>query len=315
MSRNENLSKIFILDFDLFHPERLASDEDLAVALQVFEGSIDTLSLPHIIEGALKVELALAFALSVVDDTTVKPFMDFFMAEFPMSRNSFKYTSIHVQCFSSLSLSLLRLDPVRDVDPADVDHYRRSVELAPRVLRALTSMLNDPTFGATKRPRNKSKAMSRPEGGIDVKAFQDLDMKVPANKEEAEELEEKVLRRQRDILMFFLQMVRRPEVASSIKDEYMTSSSPASTATLPISPPTDRALGQSPALEDSTTVLPEGDARSSQIVYNKLVELSHGQFSNTNQKRINNSGSVDIFAARLPGALRLVVCLHFVSVG
>ncbi|KAI0317334.1 P-loop containing nucleoside triphosphate hydrolase protein, partial [Amylostereum chailletii] len=354
MSHNEGPPKrLFILDFDILHPECMASEEDLAAALQVFEGSLDVPSLPHIIERALPTELALEFILSAVGDDAFCLFVEFLASEFPTSRNSFNYTSLAVQVLAALSLSLSRLDHVRDLEPANIDEYRRSIELAQRVLLALTSMLNDPAFTSRaeqptrgqQRSRKKSRAMSRSEVMVDVKAFQNLDIKVPASREEAEELEQSILGRQREILMSLVQMVRRPEVAASIKEKYLSSSGPSSAATSPISPRNNRASSQSPTFEGSATSLPpvemapeikanlqydspddfgswriftserarrdfkklgKGDARSFEIVYNKLVELSHGQFSMTNQKRINNFGSVDIFEARLPGDLRLV---------
>jgi len=43
-----------------------------------------------------------------------------------------------------------------------------------------------------------------------------------------------------------------------------------------------------------------------------LRELSFGNFSETNQKRLTRDSPVDIFRARLPGDLRLVVTPHLV---
>lgn len=42
-----------------------------------------------------------------------------------------------------------------------------------------------------------------------------------------------------------------------------------------------------------------------------LRELSYGNFSETNQKRLTRDSPVDIFRARLPGDLRLVVTPPF----
>lgn len=43
-----------------------------------------------------------------------------------------------------------------------------------------------------------------------------------------------------------------------------------------------------------------------------LRELSFGNFSETNQKRLTRDSPIDIFRARLPGDLRLVVTSHLV---
>ena len=43
-----------------------------------------------------------------------------------------------------------------------------------------------------------------------------------------------------------------------------------------------------------------------------LRELSFGNFSEANQKRLTKDSPVDIFRARLPGDLRLVVTPHSV---
>ncbi|KAI0321924.1 hypothetical protein OF83DRAFT_1289699 [Amylostereum chailletii] len=356
MSRKESISKkLFVLDFDILHPSRISSDDDLTSALETFEGCLDAFSTPHMIEKSLRVEHAFEYIMGAMSMETHHHIVDFILSQFPASATTCNSTSVAVRCLATLSLTLCRLGSLRETEATTMDGYRRTIELAPRVLHALASMLDDPAFVTRadekpirgQHPRKKSRAMSRSEVVVDVKAFRDLDIQVPGYREDAEQLVETILNQQRDILVSLLQIVRRPDVATSIKEKYIASSTPASTVTSPLSPTSNGSEGvvaRSPTLEGPMTAFPfgmvssvkanllyespadfgvwriftserarrdlkklgKGGTQAVEPMRKKLAQLSCGQFTQTNYKKITNSSPVHIYEARLPGDLRLV---------
>jgi hypothetical protein len=56
-----DVHKQLLAGFDIFHPSRLATEEDIAVALDVLEGSLDTKSVGSIILCSLQPEHPYAF--------------------------------------------------------------------------------------------------------------------------------------------------------------------------------------------------------------------------------------------------------------
>ncbi|THH16781.1 hypothetical protein EW146_g3907 [Bondarzewia mesenterica] len=189
------------------------------------------------------------------------------------------------------------------------------------------------------RARKMSKVMARSSMMINMKPFRDMDVEAPTNPTAAKELAAQILADQKGILEHFLGIVRWPALRPIFKQAYLSQRRPSPepqvqpevslsvTDDSPVTTPFTYAsqslraslyhesaegFGQwriylSGRAEEDLRAQRRGDAKSFEIVWNKLRELSNGRFTETTHKKLTGPQTpIPIFQARLPGDLRIV---------
>ncbi|OCH88369.1 hypothetical protein OBBRIDRAFT_889173, partial [Obba rivulosa] len=172
---------------------------------------------------------------------------------------------------------------------------------------------------------------------VDPKPFADLRVDVPLTHDEAERLARDVLQDQRQVLEYYLKLLRDPELAEPIRMAYIDSSfsggeslyadtQAAYASAYPLVQPMKAALHfesadgfgewhllMSARVERDLRVMNGKDKKLCEIVIRKLKDLSHGLFSEDNQRRLNSTKSdVPIYRAFVVGDCRLVYHIHCV---
>ncbi|KAK7678071.1 hypothetical protein QCA50_019012 [Cerrena zonata] len=192
--------------------------------------------------------------------------------------------------------------------------------------------------------REQKKARTKTSIAIDPKPFKDLSVDVPTSKDEADNLAQKILTTQRDLLEQYLSSLRNPELFNVIKSAYIPAAllepEPHSETPLGNEPGTTDELYNTPMTPSAFPMVqplraalhfdsPEGfgewrvmipssahrDLRDAKrrnpklfkIIVKKIMELSNGHFSDDNQKKLNNTSvGVPIFEAKMTSDTRLV---------
>ena len=134
---------------------------------------------------------------------------DFLLSQFPSSISTFDNSSLSMKSLSSLASGLAYLQHVSDEERTTINSYKRTVDHSPELYKALLSMINDPNFARAEdtkpvrgqHPRKKSRAMSRSEVPVNIKAFHDMDVTVPKTREQAEDIASDALRHEREVFM------------------------------------------------------------------------------------------------------------------
>ncbi|KAI6094146.1 hypothetical protein F5141DRAFT_1070431, partial [Pisolithus sp. B1] len=174
-----------------------------------------------------------------------------------------------------------------------------------------------------KRRRRKVKQGTT---AVNSALFFKLEVPMPTTNEEARRMANEITGKLRSVLQFYLTVLCNPELATPLKNAYFTSPDHNTTErrqivvepsavvvdTRPSAYPTVQPMKAALILigTNATKKLREfrrNDAKKFKIVVKKIKELSNGQFSDDNQKRLDGARSgVPVFEAKMQRDLRLV---------
>ncbi|KAA1475419.1 hypothetical protein DENSPDRAFT_842194 [Dentipellis sp. KUC8613] len=227
---NKNIG--LILGLNVFKPELLQTNDDVAAALNALEGSFGGENTTCILEYALRTPYCLEFILSAVNGGTSAFLNDWILSQFPTSIEDYSATSFPFQLLSHFSVSLLEYDFGAN-KPSTLSACDQAVKLAAPYLSALRDLLESGTLSEgecrmspvkrtqSNAARRFSKAGPRADLHVDLKPFRDLGMLVPTSKREAETTASRVLDDQKGILQSYLAILRRPVLAPTFKETYL----------------------------------------------------------------------------------------------
>ncbi|KAF8193621.1 hypothetical protein K438DRAFT_1761756 [Mycena galopus ATCC 62051] len=276
------------------------------------------------------------------------------MSCFPATPESFG-ASVACKILSSLSVLFLFAQSV----PALHEKHHVLVKEAPELLTTLTSKLfvdgaePDPATPSVKKGKATSqkkvkiarRLAAQPKNVLDPTPFEHLNIPIPETAEEVEKCIEIVLATQRSILEAYLESLRLPAVAASVKATFLS----AETMSLPESEeplePEEAEVGPTYQSNDSPevtypTLQPikfstlyrrratgfgewevniapraerdmreynQRDRKTFSVIVKKMRDLSNGDFSPDNYKQINGGNvEVPIYEAKVTEELRLV---------
>ncbi|KAI0258663.1 hypothetical protein BC834DRAFT_696808 [Gloeopeniophorella convolvens] len=353
-----HLQKQFLSGLTIFNPSLLATKQDVATAVNVLEGTLDGDSIGPILQCALQsvYPYTLEFIICAVGKTSAVFIFKHILDQFPSDADGYSSSSTY-SVLSRLTSGMHGL-PYPGEKPDGLDDHYRHMQKAPAVLGELCKLINGGLFDdaeeiqvkSSKRNGNRfkqskpsrSKAATGAEVEILTQCFYDFSLKVPRNRDAANEMVESIFSTQKRILKFFFTLARRPEIARLIREAYLRGGmyrgsvdaqstlvgqhgSNAGAAMVP-SIPEDGPFNIDLFIDSAEgfgkwrvycskaclSVLAR-DKEQSRYALDKLKELSTGCFSKTNQKRLTRDSPVDIFRARLPGEWRLVYHIDVVK--
>ncbi|KAH8984688.1 hypothetical protein EDB92DRAFT_1950637 [Lactarius akahatsu] len=350
MSKSHELSsgihKQLLAGLNIFDTASLTSDEDIALAVGVLEGTLDDHSTGPIIQCSLLPEhpYAFEFVISSVNDVTCEYILGFVLNKFPSNVSAFR-SSLGYEIVSRLSRSLSQLSYPSDGRPDGLDGRCHHTEIAPNTLEDLSLLLQSSFFEeaetSNRRSMQQSKTSRRkaPTGThteISDRLFQALGSQVPRTRESAEDVMKSIVDDQKDTLRFFFALLRRPDVTTLVRNAYFRGNISLGER---VEAATHSATGanHSSSITDGDPIQADLHFQSatgygqwrilcsraflsemtrdnvlSNEVLGRLRELSSGCFSETNQKRLTMDSPIDIFRARLPGSKRLVYLIDVV---
>ncbi|KAH9910160.1 uncharacterized protein B0H18DRAFT_516086 [Fomitopsis serialis] len=337
------------LDLSLYDASLLRDEIAVGVAISDLEGNlVDTDSVNSIVEDLASVPHLLEFALSVVDDEAARKLSECILASFPADAKSFA-TSLAGRLIERFSLFLVFLRyPSPSAEPEDIRDTRHSVERAKRVLEVLAGLplgyatAEDPglagrsSSGLVKQKGKGKKQPRTPSSSVkvDLKLLNELDIKIPSDRDEALAVVASIMFSQKRILQNYMQIIRYPHLTDTIKGTYITRDVSASTASQRVegSTGTEETASAYPFVQplkaalyfDSAkgfgewTVLISTSAHADlrqmrkksldlfNITVKKIRELSNGHFSPDNHKQLTVNADIPIFEAKMTGDSRLV---------
>ncbi|KAI9510706.1 hypothetical protein F5148DRAFT_1177323 [Russula earlei] len=227
-----DVHKQLIVGLNIFHPSRLRTEDDINVAVNVLEGSLDKESIGPIILCSLQPEhpYVFEFIISSVGEECVNLISRFVRDTLPSDIDAFR-TSLSYKILSRLSSSLSRLSYPSGQQPENLDNYRRKVEMAPTVLEYLTTLLREGFFDEEAENRAgkrnvhrgrtpRSKVASEEHSKIDDLLFHALGSEAPRSGDEAEETVQSIMDDQTDILEFFIMLLRMSETLKLVRNAY-----------------------------------------------------------------------------------------------
>ncbi|KAH9172877.1 hypothetical protein EDB89DRAFT_842082 [Lactarius sanguifluus] len=350
MSKSHELSsgvhRQLLAGLNIFDTASLTSDEDIAIAVAVLEGTLDDHSTGPIIQCSLLPEhpYAFEFVISSVNDVTCTYILSFVLNKFPSDVSAFS-SSLGYEIVSRLSRSLSQLSYPSGGRPDDLDGRCHHTEIAANTLEDLSLLLQSSFFEEAKQSNRKStqqsktsrrKALPGTHTETGDRLFQALGSQVPRTRESAEDIIKSIVDNQKDNLRFFFALLRRPESTTLIRNAYFRGNislgkrMDATTQPATGANHSSSITGGDPIQADlhfqsavgygqwrilcSRVFLSEmtQDNVLSNEVLGRLRELSSGCFSETNQKRLTRDSPIDIFRARLPGSKRLVYLIDVV---
>ncbi|OBZ79119.1 hypothetical protein A0H81_00134 [Grifola frondosa] len=284
----------------------------------------DLLSIPHLFE----------FVMSAVANETFLALKAWIIQHFPAKPEDFA-TSIVSVLLSRLSLSLVFLPYSSSAEePGRLKECRRSVELALAVLQAIPSLVFADEVEVVDDDLDEFQSAFLP--------FDNMQVSIPSTKEEADGISVKDPRRSGDILQYYLEIFRYPQLTTTFKKAYLPqelSFYDASTieeddnveantslanddipAAYPMVQPMKAALyfdsadgfGEwriliSTRADRDLRQARKKDAKIFRIIIKKIRELSKGHFSDDNQKRLTGlEVEVPIYEAKMTRDSRLV---------
>ncbi|KAI9436977.1 hypothetical protein H4582DRAFT_2058436 [Lactarius indigo] len=224
-------------DLNIFNTASLTSDEDIANAVAVLEGTLDDHSAGPIIHRSLQPEhpYAFEFMISSINDTTSAYILNFVLNKFPSNPSDFR-SSLGYETVFRLSRSLSQLSYDFNGRPEDLDDHCHRTEMAPTILEDLSILLQSSFFeeaeSSNRKTKQKSetprwrKALTGAHAEIEDRLFQALGSRVPKTREAAEEILMEVVKNQKDILRFLFTLLRRPEITRLIRSAYFRGNIP-----------------------------------------------------------------------------------------
>ncbi|KAJ7843035.1 hypothetical protein B0H13DRAFT_2364932 [Mycena leptocephala] len=201
---------------DMFDVSTLTSIEAVENALFELQGIINAANVGRILDDIILHERPAVVRLTGLDDELV-------MSQFPTSSEAFT-GSLASKILSQLSFFFLSAQKV----PGLHENHQQLVKDAPEVLGAIASRQvadglepKQESSGFKKKPANQRKAkMARliaAQDKLDSAPFDRLKISVPETREEIGQCIELLLATQRSILKAYLESLRLPAVAASVK--------------------------------------------------------------------------------------------------
>ncbi|KAI0297515.1 hypothetical protein B0F90DRAFT_1819255 [Multifurca ochricompacta] len=298
-----DICKQFLAGLNIFNASSLTTDEDINTAVNVLQDTLDDESIGPIIRCSLSLE--------PVGHDTAAYISKFILNKFPSNAEGFT-TSLGYQILSRLSNCLSGLPYPSGQQPDGLEDHQTHTRMAPAILEYLSTLLLSGVFDKAGTGRRSNKNM--------VQRFESSRSKSPTGKPRllAEEMIRSTIDTQKNILKFFITLIRRPEVGRLVRTAYLRENTlqgnPATGATdSPLATSADTIQAdlyfESPVGYGKWRIFcPVSclgdlvlDGAHSDPVIKRLEELSFGCFSETNQKRLTRNSPVDIFRARLPG--------------
>jgi hypothetical protein len=235
-----DVHKQLLAGFDIFHPSRLSTKDDIAVAVNVLEGSLDSKSMGPIILCSLQPEHPYVFEFIVsckiivysrverplmlskaISEDSVKLVLQFILEKIPSNTDGFRDSLGH-HILSRLSHSLSRLPYPSGQPPDNFDDHRRDSEAAPALLDDLFKLSREGYIdgaeaegksnkkNAQRGKTQRSKVMSVAHAEINDRLFRALGRDAPKDRESTEELVQSIVTAQKNTLK-----VRFPSSPSS----------------------------------------------------------------------------------------------------
>ncbi|KAI9453663.1 P-loop containing nucleoside triphosphate hydrolase protein [Lactarius psammicola] len=350
MSRfSSGVHRELLAGLKIFNTASLTSEEEIATAVAVLEGTLGDRSMVPIIHCSLQPEhpYAFEFIISSVQDVTSTYILRFILNEFSSDVGAFR-ASLGYKIVSRLSLSLSQLPYPSNGRPEGLDDRCRHTQIAPTIIEDLSLLLQSGFFEeiefegrsnrkTTQRPKSsRRKATTGMHAETNDRLFQALGSRVPRTRESAEEIIQSTIDNQKDTLRFFFTLLQRLEITELVRNAYFRGNIPQGMRVDAAPPPEtgethpSSTAGGDPLQADLYFPPVTGfgewrilcshaflgdltrDSALSKAVLGRLRELSLGCFSETNQKRLTRDSPIDIFRARLPGGTRLVYLIDVV---
>ncbi|PBK79871.1 hypothetical protein ARMGADRAFT_1021286 [Armillaria gallica] len=324
---------------DLFSPEKLTSTDALECALQELHSILTKNNFKHVFQELFDNESpdTVLLVFSSLNETT--SLTEWFLESFPSEAADYDVT-VHYKTIICLSTEILSSPFVADKELCAQHH--EMAQIAPKALQYLDSFLHSIDIrtqhhnkkGKAKPSQRKLPQVKRDDGASTLvkKYFDVLNVKIPKTSSQAAILVDHILQSQRDTLKFYLKLLRRPEISTSLKECFIVSASPIelekSTSGIvaslpsayPIVQPMKSALyfDTADGFGDWTVVISTNadkflrrahkkNLSAFNAIVEKIKELSCGHFTDDNQKRLCGSATeVPVFSAKISRSLRLV---------
>ena len=226
-----DVHKQLLVGLNIFHPSRLGTEDDIAVALDVLEGSLDGESIgpivfcslqpehPYVFEFIVSCKLTLFFPYAssplmlatAISKDSAELLSRFVLDALPLDADGFR-ASLGYKILSRISRSLSRLAYPSDELPKRLNDFRREIEIAPKVLEDLSKLLSEGFLdkGEAEGKTNKKdtrrgktprfKPISGVHAEISDRLFQALGREAPKSPDAADQLIQSVINTQKDIL-------------------------------------------------------------------------------------------------------------------
>ncbi|KAI9453661.1 hypothetical protein BJY52DRAFT_1418183 [Lactarius psammicola] len=345
---SSGVHKQLLAGLKIFNITSLTSEEEIATAVAVLEGTIDDHSMAPIIHCSLQPEhpFAFEFLISSVNHATSTHILGFVLNKFPPNASVFR-SSLGYEIVSRLSRSLPQLPYPLNGRPEGLDDRCHRTQMAPTTLEDLSILLQSGFFEeaefegrsnrkATQQPKSSRHKATTVQAEINDRLFQALGSQVPKTRESAEEMIKSIVDDQKDTLKFFFTLLPRPEIKTLVRNAYFRGDIIQGVQVDGATPPATRAThpssttGGDPIRADLYFPSAAGfgewrilcsfaflrdmtqDNALSKAVLGRLRDLSLGCFSETNQRRLTKDSPIDVFRARLPGSKRLVYLVDVV---
>ncbi|KAJ7794031.1 P-loop containing nucleoside triphosphate hydrolase protein, partial [Mycena olivaceomarginata] len=334
---------------DLFDISALTSIDAIENAVDEFRAIVNETNGERMLDNVIAHEppAVVRLVLSSLNEELI-------MSCFPATPEGFG-ASVACKILSYLSVLFLFAQSV----PALHEKHHALVKEAPELLTALTSKLfvdgaePDPATPSVKKGKATSqkkvkiarRLAAQPKNALDPTPFEHLNIPIPETPEEVEKCIEIVLATQRSILEAYLESLRLPAVAASVKATFLsaeTTSIPESEEPLepeevevgPTYQSNDSPEVSYPALQPikfstlyrrratgfgewEVNIAPRAerdmreynqrDRKTFSVIVKKMRDLSNGDFSPANYKQINGGNvEVPIYEAKVTEELRLV---------
>ncbi|KAH9981609.1 P-loop containing nucleoside triphosphate hydrolase protein [Russula compacta] len=236
MSKSQSIStdihKQLLAGLNIFHPSRLVTEDDITVAVNVLEGSLDHESIGPIILCSLQPEhpYVFEFIVSFVSKGSAKLLSRFVLDSIPPDAGF--QASLEYKILSRLSHTLSRLSYPSGQQPEHLDEYRQNIEIAPALLEDLSKLLGEGFLdkaeaeGRTNKRNTqrgktqRSKVVSSVHAEINDRLFRALGREAPRSRDAAEQLVKSIIDTQKDILKSFITLIRTPETARLVRSAY-----------------------------------------------------------------------------------------------
>ncbi|KAG1851820.1 hypothetical protein C8R48DRAFT_361252 [Suillus tomentosus] len=342
---------------DLLSKDRIVNEAGLRTALRHLDtiSSSGATALQATFKHMSSSPHVFAYIISVWDRR--EAMISQIMKDFPRISQDYP-TSVARTMLDNLSMYFLAFpaEPLAMDVSRDISRHRGFIEDALPVLCALNTMTfsgagsfedeidlldeSDDGFVKKKVPQ-KMRKRNRPKAhtSIDASLFLRLDVIVPLTSEAAASLSTHILTKLKNVLSFYLSLLRRTELAGDIKalllpnvDESAKDAAPEVSSTEDVESPTTRpkayqmvqpmkaalyfenadGFGEwriliSTEAYKNLRELRKSEKKTFKIIVGKIKQLSNGYFSDDNHKRLNGpDAGIPIYDAKMTKDLRLV---------
>ncbi|GBE80111.1 predicted protein [Sparassis crispa] len=221
------------LDLNILDGRLLCDEVALEIAIGVLETHLDNRAadIEVLVEDLFPSQHLLEFSLSVICDATFIAVSQRLLDNFPKDPRIFS-SSLACKLIERFSLYHYFLSYPPSEEPLDLRERRQSAQLSTRALEALlTSSLFADDLGASgSKPSKRKKASgtsARPGGvSLESKPFHDLRMDVPHSRREAEGLADHIMRNLKEVLQYYLNVFRYPQLRNIFKGTYIPEHAP-----------------------------------------------------------------------------------------